>query len=581
MNKDCPPAPPSLAHDGRLGAPFCTSTIRSAKRLAIIGALAVFSASAAAAQTGGGRTEVFAGSEFESYLRYLQTLGKSKSTTWSIRGFSPKEVDALAPTDSLHPWAKRYNFAPQKGSGIHFDYIHPTVGFLFNTAYPFGGNDGVVWAGKGLTSFAQAGVAMRWGVLSAQLAPVAFRAENSAFPLMDNGQIGPLKFADGQYPLRVDKPQAFGDLPYSRLDFGESSIRIDAGPFATGLSTASQWWGPTLEYPYVLGNNAGGFPHFFVGTAHPLNVGIGTVHTRVVYGSLAQSPYSPITGSDYFVSYNQPGKTRFMAGLVGLIQIKRITGLELGGARFFHAANSSSLFTTSNLRLPLQNFLKSHIAPEGDTVNGDDRSLQQNQLASAFFRWAPPGTGTEFYGEYGREDFSADLRDLLQEPDHSATLNVGFRKAWQNGTTMNTFHAEVFSYEAPAGTRTRGEGLIYLHIPLAQGHTYRGQILGAPTGVGSGSAQTAGFDRFTAGGKLSVFVSRVTQRERSLLERDYVSGTPFTKGVDVMNSIGAQVSRFIGPFDVTGKLVFTDNLNRYFQSDVSNVNLGLTVRQSF
>lgn len=577
MNKDCPLASPSLASDGRLGASLCTSLIR----IALVAAIGAALAQPAAAQTGGGRSEVFAGSDFESYLRYLQTLGKSKSTTWSIRSFSPREIDALNPTDSMHPWAQRYSFAPQTGPGVHWDYVHPQVGFLFNTAYPFGGNDGVIWAGKGLTSYAQAGIAMRWGILSAKLAPVAFRAENAAFPLMDNGRIGPLQFADGQYFDRIDKPQRFGDLPYSRLDLGESNIRIDAGPIATGLSSESQWWGPTLEYPYVLGNNAGGFPHFYVGTSHPLNIGVGAVHTRVVYGTLSQSPYSFVTGKDYFESYEHPGKIRFMAGLVGLVQIKRITGLEIGGGRFFHAASSKALFTGSNLRLPLQAFLKTRIAAEGDTVNGDDRSLQQNQLASIFFRWAPPATGTEFYGEYGREDFSADLRDLFLEPDHSATLNVGFRKAWLSGRSMNAIRAEVFSYEAPAGTRNRGEGLIYLHIPLAQGHTSRGQILGAPVGIGSGSAQTVAFERFTRGGKMKVFVSRVTQHERSLLEIDYVSGPPFTKGVDVMNSFGTEVSRFIGPFDVSGKIVLTDNLNRYFLSDVANANFGLTVRQSF
>jgi hypothetical protein len=146
---------------------------------------------------------------------------------------------------------------------------------------------------------------------------------------------------------------------------------------------------------------------------------------------------------------------------------------------------------------------------------------------------------------------------------------------------MNAFRAEVFSYEVPAGTRNRGEGLIYLHIPLEQGHTVRGQLLGAPVGVGSGSAQTAAFERYTPGGKLKVFVSRVTQRERSDLELDYVSGPAFKRGVDVENSIGTEVSRFIGPFDVGAKLVFTDNLNRYFLNDVANANFGLTIRQSF
>lgn len=576
MNKDCPPAAPSLPFDGWQGTTFCASAILSVGRLAMAAAMAFSIAGTASAQSGGGRAEVFAGSEFESYLRYLQTLGKSKSSVWSIRSFSPEEVDKLAPTDSLHPWAKRYNFSAPKGSGLHWDYVHPTVGFLFNTSYPFGGNDGLIWAGKGLTSYAQAGIAMRWGVLSAKLAPVAFRAENLSFSLMDNGLTGPLRFADGQIALAVDKPQRFGDLPYSRLELGESTIRIDAGPLATGLSTASQWWGPTSEYPYVLGNNAGGFPHLFVGTAHPVGVGIGTVHARIFYGSLAQSPYSTVTGKDYFESYNNPGKVRFMAGLVGVVQVNRITGLEIGGSRFFHAASAQSLFTWSNVRLPFQNFLKSRIAAEGDTVFGDDRSLQQNQLASAYMRWAPPGTGIEFYGEYGREDFSADLRDYFLEPDHSATLNVGFRKAWNYGTSMNAVRAEVFSYEAPAGTRTRGEGLIYLHKPLAQGHTFRGQILGAPVGVGSGSAQMIAFERFTPGGKLKTFFSRVTQREDAVQTVSYN-----TRGVDVMNSLGMEVSRFVGPFDVSGKVVFTDNLNRYFTSDASNLNFGLTVRQSF
>src|SRR3954469_9895747 len=132
MNKDCPPAAPSTHSDGWQGATFCTPVARSAARIALIGLMALSTASIASAQSGGGRAEVFAGSEFESYLRYLQTLGKSKSTTWSIRGFSPREIDALAPTDSVHPWANRYNFTPETGPGIHWDYIHPTIGFLFN-----------------------------------------------------------------------------------------------------------------------------------------------------------------------------------------------------------------------------------------------------------------------------------------------------------------------------------------------------------------------------------------------------------------------------------------------------------------
>jgi len=577
MNNDrtaaAPLALPGRRHGSSRGFPL---------RAIVVGTALLLAAQPAIAQSAGGRSEVFAGSEFESYLRYLQTLGKSPSTTWSIRGFSPAEIDALAPADSIHPWGDRYAFRKEpRQPGLTIDYVRPTVGVIVNSAFPFGSNDGIVWAGKGLTSWAQAGVAVRWGPVSASVAPVAFRAENQSFPMMENGLAGNLAFADGQFPLEIDRPQRFGEGPYTRIDPGESTLRVDAGGVAIGISSASQWWGPTTEYPYILGNNAGGFPHLFFGTSKPAGIGIGSVHGRVEYGYLRQSAYSSVVGQNYFESYVSPGKLRFMAGLIGVATIRGIRGLEIGGARFFHAATDSSGLQGADIRLPLQNFLKSRIRAEGDTVFGDDRSLQQNQLASIFFRWAPPSSGLELYGEYGREDFSADLRDFMLEPDHSSTVNLGFRKAWLKGTRMNAVRAEFFSFQVPAGTRTRGEGLIYLHQPLRQGHTVRGQMLGANTGAGSGSAQFFAFERYTTGGRLKGFVSRVTQREISARAPWYVSGPPAENPSDVQYSMGAEVSRFVGPFDFTARGVLTSNANRYFKDNQSNANLALVIRQGF
>jgi hypothetical protein len=536
---------------------------------------------AARAQSSGGHGEVFVGTEFESYLRYLQTLGKSAPSVWSIRGLSPSQLDALAPSDTLHPWARRYAFARPAGTGFTLGFVRPTVGFIANTGYPFGSNDGVIWAGKGMTAWAQAGVTFRAGPFSGSFAPIAFRSANTDFELMDNGQIGDLQFADGQFPTEIDKPQRFGTGPYSRFDLGESTLRVDVAGVGAGISTASQWWGPTIDFPYILGNNAGGFPHIFLGTSKPAGIGIGTLHGRLVYGQLLQSAYSPVTGRDYFESYLRPGRVRFMAGAVGTMTIKGIRGLEIGGGRFFHAATDSNGFQLSDIKLPLQNLLKSRIAAEGDTVFGDDRSLLQNQLASIFFRWAPPTAGIEIYGEYGREDFSSDIRDFMLQPDHSSTINLGFRKAWLKGTRINAVRAEIFNYSATASGRTRGEGLIYLHQPLQQGHTYRGQMLGANVGAGSGSAQLLAVERFTTGGKLKGFFSRTTQGEISLRLPPYENGPRLENPVDVQYSLGAELTRFVGPFDVSGRAVFTSEKNRHFLEDKGNVNLALTVRQGF
>ena len=424
------------------------------------------------AQTGGGRNEIVVGSDLESYLRYLQTAGKSEVYPWGIRSFSPSEIDKLAAKDSAHPWAKRYDLQQRQHSGLEWDYIRPKLTTYLNTVYAYGGNDGAVWEGKGLTTSFTGGFAVRWRAFSAQIAPIAFRAENQSFPLMQNGQTGRLAFADGQWPNYVDLPQRFGTEPYDRFDMGQSYLRVDAYGMTAGWSTENMWWGPTDKYPFIIGNNAAGFPHIFFGTSNPVNILVGKVHARLVYGQLDQSAFSPETGPKYFRTFEQAGRLRFMAGLVGTFEPRWIPGLEIGGGRFFHAASDSLgyWFSRYNLKLPLQTFFKQSLPQESvNPVQGGTQAIKENQLASAFIRWAPPGSGFEVYGEYGREDHSLNARDYILEPDHSATANIGFRRAWLSPNVMQAVRGEVFTAEAAAGSRVRGEGQTYIHGILRQG----------------------------------------------------------------------------------------------------------------
>jgi hypothetical protein len=61
----------------------------------------------------------------------------------------------------------------------------------------------------------------------------------------------------------------------------------------------------------------------------------------------------------------------------------------------------------------------------------------------------------------------------------------------------------------------------------------------------------------------------------------YRSGPPLEKAVDAINSIGAEVNRFIGPFDVLGRTMVNVDLNRFFLADRTNLNFALEVRQNF
>lgn len=552
-------------------------------------ALAIFSLlapTAARAQGNvGGRNEVFAGSELESYLRYLQTLGKSQSYPFSIRAFSPQEIDRLAAADTAHPWARRYDLQKRQHQGLEWSIVRPTVSAYLNTAFPYGGNDGPVWQGKGLTSSIQGGISARWKYFSGILAPVAFRSENQQFALMRNGEVGFLAFADGQLPTYIDRPQRFGVDPYSQLDWGQSEIRFDGFGVAAGVSTANQWWGPTNNFPYILGNNAAGFKHFFFGTSHPADLWIAKLHARLVYGQLDQSPYSSVTGPDYFVSFAEPGQKRFMAGLVASFEPRGMPGLEIGGARFFHGPTDrlGYWFSIHDLKLPLQGLYKYRLPQESDTaILGGTQALKENQLASVFLRWAPPGSGFEVYGEYGREDHSLDKRDLVVEPDHSSAWNMGFRKAWLDaaGRMMHGVRGEMLTYESSAGTRTSGEAQTYVHGVMRQGHTERGQMLGADVGAASGSAGEFAYDLYSLRGRLTGFIRRQVAHE-ARYPTVYRRGGRLFRPVDVMNSIGGEVNRFFGSFEVLARLTLTDDLNRYFLADQSNANFALQVKRGF
>src|SRR5688572_27483323 len=82
-------------------------SMRSASTPFVAFALAVLAAGPLAAQQARVapadlRAEATAGSEAERYLRVLQVAGRAPLYPWSLRAFSPREVDALA-ADSAGP----------------------------------------------------------------------------------------------------------------------------------------------------------------------------------------------------------------------------------------------------------------------------------------------------------------------------------------------------------------------------------------------------------------------------------------------------------------------------------------------
>jgi capsule assembly protein Wzi len=494
----------------------------------------------------GARGGIAAGGELDNYLRYLQSMGRAPLGAWGLRPFSAAEVDSLSKIDSAHPWQRSWMF--RSDSARHFSVLPLAATAGFNSAFPWGGNDGAVWAGRGLTTSLSGGFAAAWGPISLVVNPIVFSAQNTSFALQPNGQSGSGQFADGDFPSEVDRPQRFGNGAYSRFDWGQSTIRIDWLGVSLGASTANQYWGPATVFPVILGNNAAGIPHVFIGTERPTNILVGKIQAQVVYGIERQSDFSPVTGPDTFTDADHAGTRRFMSGLVVTFSPAPIPGLEIGAARFFHQAWFGSI-GSAELRSPFEGILKSSI-PRGIALPGiDDKDALKNQLASLFGRWVLPHSGLELYAEYGHEDHNADTRDLESEPDHSRIAMAGFRKTFvRSDTTFSALRAEYIDGTEPTLGRGRAEGLIYVHGVLRQGHTQDGQLLGANIGVGSPAGAQVAWESYSPGGRTTWYLQRITQDNRDVL---LATGEPAQHASHLFATVGYERHRFGRVADLT------------------------------
>lgn len=538
----------------RAGAP--RERFRCLALLMIGGALATAAPLSAQEQAA---PRLFVGSEIERYLRVLQLGGGSVSRPWSLRGEPGQERDRVRAAGTSHPWSARYDFAGEPTAGPRITLLPVELGAIYNSAFPFGSNDGAVWAGRGTTLHATAGLRLEAGPLALRLAPVAFRTQNADVAIFDNREQGPLRYGAWFRPGNIDLPQRFGEEAYGRVDPGESYLSLSVTGLSAGVSNAAQQWGPALEQPLVLGHNAGGFPHLFAGTARPLNVGAGRVHGRIIWGLLEQSAYSPV----------QEGEgRRFATGMVAVFQPRGLRGLELGGTRFYHMAWPEGGPGAAEWTRLFEAFFKSGVRG-GD----DDNNRPDNQLASLFARWAVPGGGFEIYGEFAREDHSWNLRDFLLEPDHNSGYVAGFQKVW---TPLPARHwvvrGEVMNTRITHLSQLRGQAPFYVHTGARQGHTLRGKLLGAPAGYG-GDAAHLGLDLYHPGGRWTLQWDRASNGERlapgeegPLIERDAtwavtVEALRHTRRFDVQ--LGATVAR---------------NLNRHFEVNATNLRLSLGLR---
>jgi hypothetical protein len=507
------------------------------------------------AQQQAGWHELTAGSDLEEYLRALQLSGKVPLYPFSLRGFSPRELDRLVPADTGHPWAGLLR-APRAGRGAA-SIRRPELRTGVNSGAPRAANDGAVWAGRGLTTSFSAGVVYRTGPLSVILHPTFFWTQNAQFRLSDNGTDGNLRFADSRFYQRIDLPQRFGDVPYARLDPGQSAIRLDLPAIAVGLSTENEIWGPSSNVPLILGASAPGIPRFFIGTSEPLNVGLGRLHVRLLLGQLAQSQFSIVPADS--------GR-RMASGLAAVFTPRGLPGVELGATRFIHRYWPGGGVALGDLFLPFGTVVKRE---------NNDLGSTDNEIGSVFFRIATAG-GVEVYGEYATDDLSYNaspgviVRELATEPDHDVAYTLGFRRVWAGPRRMTVLRTELYNARISHLQRLRDQVDVYLHTPIRQGHTHHGQLLAGAVPVG-GEALHVAVDRYTPLGRWTVAFRR--EGWATSAETD---GTPPN---DVVYGVDASSARWLGHWEVEAGLGLSIPVNPGARDGAGGIQLTTRVRR--
>jgi hypothetical protein len=445
------------------------------------------------------------------YYRTMQLAGKVDSNiSFTVR---PLSASALKVPDVFDPdsmktsyWTEKQPLLFDKGHG-QFKILPLTWQQQFNSNHPYGWNDGAMIPAKGYQTLISGGFYVKRGALSIQFQPEFVYAANPVFSGFASGHSGDELVEYYAYHNLIDNPERFGNGPYSKMFWGQSSIRLTFGWFSVGLSNENLWWGPGIRNSLILGDNAPGFKHLTFNTVRPVKTPIGYLEGQIVFGRLDGTGYPPLSvtklpnDSNLFVQKDLDW--RYFTGFNINYHPKWIPGLTLGLTRtfdaYYHDVKGFSGYVP---------FLVPYSKDATPGANGDP--FPRDQYTSFYARWLFKKAHAEIYFEYGLNDNSFNLRDFIGSPDHSRAYIFGLRKLFPvNGSADQhiLFSGEITQLSQSPDRLIRNAGGWYIHGQVTDGQTNEGQVLGAGTGSG-GNLQSVEISWVSGLKKLGISLER-------------------------------------------------------------------------
>lgn len=393
----------------------------------------------------------------EDYYRRSQLLGDLDSAvSFTIRPLFPFSIDTAASfyEDSLLRAGLDLYGSGQGKKGIQILPVSWQQQYHSHPAYSW--NDAAMIPAKGYQTLLSAGVFANYGPLSIQLKPEYVFAGNEKFN----------KFRS--YYGSADLPVRFGNDSYSRLSWGQSSVRLNFDPVSIGLSNENLWWGPGIRNSLLMSNTAAGFKHLTLNTTRPIKTPLGSIEAQIIAGRLEGSGYTDLLPDDW----------RYLSGLAFSFQPRWFPGLFLGLTRSFQIYSKDMDQSFGDYLPFFQAFQK---------VNTNEDSKRRDQLTSVFARWLLTNSKAEVYFEYGLNDHSYNTRDFLMSPEHSRAYTLGMNKLISYKGRSDEYiqiGVELTHMEQSLDRILRDAGEWYLHSQVVHGYTNRGEVLGAGIGPG-------------------------------------------------------------------------------------------------
>ena len=485
------------------------------------------------------------------------TLQEDTEHVWSGNNLGSTKTIWQAPNPADN-WFTKGLF-----QGIKYKIFGPEWFNSYNTAAPYGQNDGALWQGRGYNTSLTGGIRFEGYGFEATFKPQVSFSQNREFKIMENSAYYTNKFAyiwGYGNSIGADAPQRFGDKSFWNYDWGDSEIRWSWNTFTLGFGTQTIWLGPAWNNPLLHSNNAASYPKFDFGIRKTsliiphFNLNIGEIETRIWLGRLSESDYFDDNPKN---DHNQ------------------ITGLTLSYAPSFIPGISIGL---NKICLSKWNDNESYkyLNPFYGMRGAGYGNKAEDQKISLIFDWLIPHGGVDIYSEFGIDDhinYTDTLDSYASHYWHTFTYTFGLKKEIPISQKHNMRGEIIFEWnntEMSQDFQMQWPYNFGFHSVIEQGYTNKGQWLGSGIGYG-GQCQYLAFKVYYPKGETILYLNRYNPDNSFLFKEaiyDVSTGEQGNLHLRTWNyykatlAFGLQSNYFItNSFNISGGFIYARIIN--------------------